>query len=552
MRTADIPEKYRDMFMNILDGGSAAHILWICGEEKTISLGKPLLPDGVTEPLDYIRENDLLSETSKDTFNVFAAHVEEGILSGIGREYVSTDVEIKFPGDDTYTLSHCFALFRFDENKHVDAVFMSVRPFNNLQSFHRKVVTDFTSDKAPALLGKRCRDVYDEHPDEEIAYIQFDIERFKLINEKYGVEIGDELLKFINDSLSVICGDKIPFCRLTADVFMIVMAFREKEEVTNFIRRVESMIIGYKGLDYHLVFGVAVVEDRSLHTRRCGDNASLARQEMHGNALENIGWYNGTLKNELKKMQSIEEDMNKALLKNEFLMYLQPKFSISSNRIIGAEALARWKHTKKGMISPADFIPVFEKNGFILKLDRLMWEKACMQIRDWLDRGIDAVPISVNISREYVKSFDVVSYMLELVNKYDIPIELLELEITESMDALGIDEVVAKMKKAGFTMLMDDFGSGYSSLNMLKTTQFDVLKIDRLFLNEFMGSDRGRKIISHTISMSQDIGIGIIAEGVETREQACFLEKCGCDMAQGFYYSKPIPVDEFEKRLLGE
>lgn len=552
MRTADIPEKYRDMFMNILDGSSAAHILWICGEEKTVSLGKPLLPDNVSEPLDYIRENDLLSETSKDTFNVFAAHVEEGILSGIGREYVSTDVEIKFPGDDTYTLSHCFALFRFDENKRVDAVFISVRPFNNLQSFHRKVVTDFTSDKAPALLGKRCRDVYDEHPDEEIAYIQFDIERFKLINEKYGVEIGDELLKFINDSLSVICGDKIPFCRLTADVFMIVMAFREKEEVTNFIRRVESMIIGYKGLDYHLVFGVAVVEDRTLHTRRCGDNASLARQEMHGNALENIGWYNGTLKNELKKMQSIEEDMNKALLKNEFLMYLQPKFSISSNRIIGAEALARWNHTKKGMISPADFIPVFEKNGFILKLDRLMWEKACMQIRDWLDRGIEAVPISVNISREYVKSFDVVSYMLELVKKYDIPIELLELEITESMDALGIDEVVAKMKKAGFTMLMDDFGSGYSSLNMLKTTQFDVLKIDRLFLNEFMGSDRGRKIISHTISMSQDIGIGIIAEGVETREQACFLEKCGCDMAQGFYYSKPIPVDEFEKRLLAE
>ncbi len=552
MRTADIPEKYRDMFMNILDGSSAAHILWICGEEKTISLGKPLLPDGVTEPLDYIRENDFLSETSKDTFNVFAAHVEEGILSGIGREYVSTDVEIKFPGEDTYTLSHCFALFRFDENKRVDAVFISVRPFNNLQSFHRKVVTDFTSDKAPALLGKRCRDVYDEHPDEEIAYIQFDIERFKLINEKYGVEIGDELLKFINDSLSVICGDKIPFCRLTADVFMMVMAFREKEEVTNFIRRVESMIIGYKGLDYHLVFGVAVVEDRSLHTRRCGDNASLARQEMHGNALENIGWYSGTLKNELKKMQSIEEDMNKALLKNEFLMYLQPKFSISSNRIIGAEALARWNHTKKGMISPADFIPVFEKNGFILKLDRLMWEKACMQIRDWLDRGIEAVPISVNISREYVKSFDVVSFMLELVKKYDIPIELLELEITESMDALGIDEVVAKMKKAGFTMLMDDFGSGYSSLNMLKTTQFDVLKIDRLFLNEFMGSDRGRKIISHTISMSQDIGIGIIAEGVETREQACFLEKCGCDMAQGFYYSKPIPVDEFEKRLLGE
>ena len=159
------------------------------------------------------------------------------------------------------------------------------------------------------------------------------------------------------------------------------------------------------------------------------------------------------------------------------------------------------------------------------------------------------MPISVNISREYIRSFDVVGFLLGLVKKYDIPIKLLELEITETTDAQGVSDIVEKMKSAGFTMLMDDFGSGYSSLNMLKTTQFDVLKIDREFLSRFMESGRGRKIISHTISMSQDIGLDIIAEGVETREQAQFLHECGCDAAQGFYYSRPISQEEFDKLL---
>lgn len=550
MTASEVPEKYRDMFVNVLDGTYASHILWMCKEGKTVSIGKNFLPENVSEPLDYIRENEYLSDTSKDTFNVFAAHVEEAILSGTDRDYYSTDVELKFPGEFGFTLCHCFALFYYGDDKHADAVFLSIRPFKSTQVFNRNIVSQFTSDKDPELLSRRLKGLYDEHPDEDIAYIQFDIERFKLINEKYGVDIGDEILKFINDSLGIICGDKIPFCRLTADVFMVVVPFKEKDELVSFIRRIESMIVGYKGLEYRIIFGVSIVEDRSMHTRRIGDYASLARKEIHGNALENIGWYNGALKEELEKMQSIENDMHKALVKNEFLMYLQPKYSISTNRIIGAEALARWKHTKKGMISPADFIPVFEKNGFILKLDRLIWEKACIQIREWLDKGIEAVPISVNISREYIKSFDVVGYISGLIKKYNIPIKLLELEITESVDSFGVDEIVGNMKQAGFTMLMDDFGSGYSSLNMLKTTQFDVLKIDRGFLNEFMGSDRGRKIISHTISMSHDIGIDIIAEGVETLEQANFLEKCGCDMAQGFYYSRPIPADEFSQRLI--
>lgn len=550
MQANDLPEKYRDILAQFVENDDTAHILWLCDKGITISLGKRFLPDNVYDPLDYIRENGFITEASKDAFNVFTAHIEEGIFSKTDRNEVSADVEMRFSPDEEPILCHIFALLLRDENGRITAVHINIRAFSAREVFDRQVLSVFTSDKAPQIFGKRCRNMIDKHPDENIAFIQFDIERFKLINEKYGVETGDDLLKFINDSLEIICGEGVPYCRLTADVFMIVTTFVVEDDLLTFIHRIESMILGYKGMKYRLIFGVAIVEDRTLHSRRHGDNAAIARQNIHGNALNNIGWYNGKMKNDLRKTQTIEDDMQKALLNDEFVMFLQPKYSISSNRIIGAEALARWNHPQKGMIPPVEFIPVFEKNGFILKLDQFIWESALKKIRDLLDKGIAAVPISVNISREYIQSFDVVTYISDLVKKYDVPIKLLELEITESVDAHGVDGVVAKMKETGFTMLMDDFGSGYSSLNMLKTTQFDVLKIDREFLTEFMDSDRGRKIISHTISMSRDIGLDIIAEGVETLDQARFLEKCGCDSAQGFYFSKPISASEFEKRLI--
>ncbi|MCH5204316.1 MAG: EAL domain-containing protein [Oscillospiraceae bacterium] len=547
----NVPKEYLDVLVDIIKNDEAAHILWLCGEEKSFSLGKKrLVPDGVRDPLDYMSENGIIADESMEAFNVLAAHIEEGIISGTDRNSVFADVKMKMSPEEDFAWCYISALFLLDENSRVGAVYLRVRRFSPLQEFRKNLLLELTTDHAPNLINLRCRTMFEEHPDENIAFIQFDIERFKLINEIHGADIGDEILTFIRDSLSVICGDKIMFVHLAADVFMVVSTFETEDDIVAFIRRIESMIVGYKGLDYRLVFGVSVVEDKTIHPRRMIDYSALARKKAHGNALNNIGWYNGALKSELEKRHSIEDDMHKAFVKNEFLMYLQPKYCISSNRIIGAEALTRWNHTKKGMIPPSDFIPVFEANGFILKLDQFMWERACKQIRDWLDRGIKAVPISVNISRQYVHSFNVIKYISCLVKKYDIPIHLLELEITESVDSFGVDEIVSQMKDAGFKMLMDDFGSGYSSLNMLKKTQFDVLKIDREFFAEFMESDRGRKIISHTISMSQDIGIDIMAEGVETSEQARFLEKCGCDIAQGFFYSKPIPAEEFEKLLI--
>lgn len=525
------------------------HFYQSVGDNAAVQISGELLPEGITEPLDFLRESGLIEPQSQPVFDVFCAKIESGIISGADANSASTDISIRLPNGGDYVTCHLYALFLRDENGKITDIHYNLRPYSQMERFNRSVLTYFTSDKNPKLYSKRCKDLIEANPDKNIAFIQFDVERFKLINEDYGVEVGDELLQFFNDSLAIVCSEKQPFCRLTADVFMIVTCFEDKDELVEFIRRIESMLCGYHDMEYRLVFGVAVVDDRTCHTRRHGDNAGIARQLIKGNALENIGFYSGDMKSDLQKTQSIEDDMHKALLNREFVMYLQPKYSIKTGRIIGAEALARWIHPTKGMISPADFIPVFEKNGFILKLDTFIWEEACKSIRGWIDAGIEPVPVSVNVSREYIQTFDVIEKITRLLKKYDIPVRLLELEITESVDGTGVEDVVKKMKDAGFTMLMDDFGSGYSSLNMLKTTQFDVLKIDRSFLSEFMESDRGRKIIEHTISMSLDIGLDIIAEGVETIEQAKFLSGCGCDAAQGFYYSKPLPAPEFDKRL---
>lgn len=547
-----ISEKDKQLFIDMLDRDKRSlHFLLDCTAGTISTVGSTLFDNISGDPLDFLRESGLIDEQSMPQFNVFSSRLEEGVISGIDCNSLSVDIMMKFSPDEQASLCGFFAHFLRDDGGKILAVHGTIRPYTQKEIVNKKILVSFSSDRAPQIYGQEVTDMMARHPNEEIAFIQFDVERFKLINENYGVERGDELLEFLTDTLGLICNEEQPYCRLTADVFMIVTTFDSDQHLLEFIHRLESLLSGFKDMDYRLIFGVAIAEDRTLHTRRHGDNAGIARQSVKGSALNNIGFFNGRMKNELQKKQIIEEDMKNALLDNEFIMYLQPKYCISSGRIIGAEALARWIHPEKGMISPADFVPVFEENGFILKLDQIIWESACRKIRDWIDKGIEPVPVSVNISREYIHSFDIVGFLLGLVKKYDIPIKLLELEITETTDAQGgVSDVVKKMKDAGFTMLMDDFGSGYSSLNMLKTTPFDVLKIDRGFLSEFMESGRGRKIISHTISMSQDIGLDIIAEGVETKEQAQFLHDCGCDSAQGFYYSKPVTQEEFDELLL--
>lgn len=533
--------------------GDTIHFLWDCEAKTTDTLGgRVAFPAGTEDPFAYMQHLGLIDPQFEAYYSIYCSKLDEAVWNGIQDSTLSADVRMRFSENDEFRFCHIYSNLLKDDSGRVTDIHVNIRPFSHKEEFDREVLSYFTSDKNPAIFSRKALETLQNGEEGKVAFIQFDVERFKLINDTYGSKVGDDILQFFTDTLNVLCSEKQPHCRLTADVFMIVTPFEERDDIYGFIRMLESRLCYYKGLDYRLIFGVCIANDKSKPTRTYGDSATMARQSIKGKAMENIAFYDDSMMVKLHKKQNVEEDMHKAVVNGEFIMYLQPKYCISTKKIIGAEALARWIHPERGMVSPAEFIPVFERNGFIIKLDRIIWEAACRRIKQWLDSGRKPVPISVNISREYLSSYDIVDIISNLVKKYNIPKELLELEITESIETDNVRDIVKKFKDGGFTMLMDDFGSGYSSLNMLKTTQFDVLKIDRGFFSEFMESDRGRKIISHTISMSQDIGLDIIAEGVETNEQADFLSNCGCDAAQGFLYSRPVPADEFDKMLLAQ
>ena len=249
-----------------------------------------------------------------------------------------------------------------------------------------------------------------------------------------------------------------------------------------------------------------------------------------------------------------ENKMEQALQNKEFIVHYQPKYDLNTEKVAGAEALVRW-NSDKGLIMPGEFIDLFERNGFVLKLDLYVFEVVCADIRKWLDEGRKVLPIAVNVSRLHLLDTDFVSEYGALISKYRVPPELLELELTENMPMASEDflvEVFNNIARLGVSLAIDDFGSGYSSLNILHTMPFDTLKIDQMFFQNKTGSERGRRIIETVVLMAQKLGITVVAEGVETKEQVAFLKAIGCNMVQGFYFAKPMPSYEFEHLLSWE
>lgn len=279
--------------------------------------------------------------------------------------------------------------------------------------------------------------------------------------------------------------------------------------------------------------------------RQMEDRAAMARRAAKNNILTNILFYKEQFKETLYNRKFIEENMETAIAENQFQMYLQPKYSISQNKIIGAEALVRWYHPRRGMIYPDQFIPVIEENGFIKKVDYYIWERACHFIKKCQDAGINACPVSVNVSRVHLRDNECIHVLSGLIAQSGIARNLLELEITETADSQQVSKKAFQLKEEGFTLLMDDFGSGYSSLNILLETPFDVIKLDRKFMENMMVSDKGKLILEQVVSMSDKLELGLLAEGVESKAQIDLLQSIGCDQVQGYYYAKPMPEDEF-------
>ncbi len=392
------------------------------------------------------------------------------------------------------------------------------------------------------------RKLLDEYPDEKMAFVRMDIDRFQLINAFYGTKAGDEVLKYVAESVKNYV-EKISMAtygRMEADVFAICLTYDDLKDGLDYVYAIRNHFKKYP-LEFDIVpaFGIYVLEDKSLPIEIMLDRAKLAAKTIKGQYLNNYAFYTDDIGLALEEEQQIVNEMANALENEQFTVYFQPKYNVKSRQPVGAEALVRWEHPEMGMISPGKFIPIFEKNGFITKLDYFVWNRVCFMLRGWLDEGEKPNPVSVNVSRVNLFNPNIVRIICDLVDSYEIPRELLQLELTESAyadAALAMKDKVQKLREEGFQVLMDDFGSGYSSLNVLKDIEVDVLKIDMRFFELSEVDGRGENIVASVVRMAKWLDIPTIAEGVEKEEQVEFLKNIGCEYVQGYYFAKPMPA----------
>lgn len=403
---------------------------------------------------------------------------------------------------------------------------------------------------------KKCVEMIYLNKEVKHAVISVDIDRFRMINERFGIDAGNKCLEYMGRIIRLSLPWNGAAARYQGDVFSVLLPYEKDQDILKYMDTLNNQFEFEEAAKCGstLSFGVYKITDTEIPVRLMCDRARLAKKEIKGNALRNYAVYDDMIRLQMREQAEIESEMQAALDHHEFVMYLQPKYDLKTETICGAEALVRWKHPTRGLRMPGDFLPLFENNGFVKKLDEYMWESAARYLSELQSRGI-FLPISVNISRLHINNTSLTEVLMGLVEKYGILPQTLELEITENLfmeDVSELYETMIKLKKAGFIIEMDDFGSGYSSLNMLRSAPVDVIKIDRFFLDEIMSTKRGRIIVENSIVMSKQLGMIVVAEGVETREQLEFLQASGCDIAQGYYYSKPITVAEFEKLLPSE
>lgn len=400
---------------------------------------------------------------------------------------------------------------------------------------------------------RKTADFLRQNPNGTYNMVQFDIERFKVINELYGNFMGDRILLLIAEGLQKCLKDKGTYGRLEADHFAVCLP-AGTEELQYVREQMDKSLASVKiEQKINLYYGVYTVEDRDMSVDLMCDRANLALRTVKGNSNRSYAVYNDELHQVVLSEQQLTNSMEEALLQRQFEVYYQPVVDLKTGEVVSAEALVRWNHPEKGMVSPGFFIPFFEHNGFIIKLDAYIREEVCRNIMELGRRGLNCVPVSVNVSRLEFYDPNLCRSIIDLTERYRLEPGMMRLEITESAYTDNPQQLLAAMKELqnyGFQVLMDDFGSGYSSLNMLKDVPVDILKMDMKFLENQGISGRGPEILASLVRMAKKLGMHTIAEGIETKEQGDFLRSVGCEYGQGYYYARPMPADAFTNLLM--
>lgn len=400
---------------------------------------------------------------------------------------------------------------------------------------------------------EKVQEILKAAPNEKYLMICSDIDNFKLINDLFGRSTGNNFLIKIAETIKKYAEPEQIFARLESDRFAFFTKKSDFDE-KSFIKNTEEISSISSDLHYPVNFHVGIyeVEDVSMSVSLMCDRAFMALKTIKGNLQTKIAYYNSKLRSAIIHESQLVGEFPSALENNQFQMYLQPQVKNDGN-VYGAEALVHWNHAENSVMNPNDFIPIFENKGLITNLDQFIWECAAKKLKEWKDNGIENMYISVNISPKDFLYIDVYQTFIDLIKKYDINPKNLKLEITESAILMNLEAqlvLINKLRAFGFQIEMDDFGSGYSSLNMLKDIPFDVLKIDMAFLQATKNQERSIQILHSIIKLSKRLNMPVITEGVETKEQVDFLKDMGTDYYQGFYFARPMPVKDFESKYI--
>ncbi len=394
-------------------------------------------------------------------------------------------------------------------------------------------------------------------PKSTYAFVSLNIQNFKMINDTYGSQEGNKTLKYIYQKLSADLNEYEELVtRCTADTFYMLLRYisrtQIKDRIKQYIKEINSFNLQLETPYYlTLVTGVYIIDNYSVDMITIQDRATVARKSAQNDSYDFCIFYDKLKHNQMLQENDLNNMMKKSIENHDFKMYLQPKVSLKDRKVSGAEALVRWMHPVRGLIFPNAFIPIFERNDSICQLDLYMFEEVCRILEKWISEGKEVFPISVNISRQHLKHKNFLDKFKKIHQRYQIPANLIEMELTESIlfqgdEITNAKQVVDDIHKMGFLCSLDDFGSGYSSLGILKNLHVDALKLDRCFFVGKEQEERGLHVVESVINLTKKLNVQSIAEGIDDYSQLKYLQEIQCDIVQGYIFSKPMTVYDFE------
>lgn len=528
---------------NIVEAGNGQEALGILGAQHVdivmLDLVMPIM--GGMELLEIVHKTDTLCNipvivtTSQGAVNSEVQAMERGAADFITKPYNPTIVRCRVHN----VMARMENEWRKMEEAVKDSQLIEMR-----RNIELDTLTGIYNHEAFQL---RASNLIQENRDVSYALVYFNISCFKVINELFNRETGDMILRTAAAYLKTIVNKRGLAGRLAADHFAICIP-KDMLDIDLVLQGMDGVMRSlaiYRNLVFYA--GIYNVDNIYLSVTQMLDRANMALNTVKGQYKERYAIYDEQLRTSMIEEQMIVREMELALESRQFSIYLQPIYNADTRKTIAAEALVRWVHPDQGLLSPAKFMKIFEKNGFITRLDRYVWEEACRFLSSQRERGLPVVPISINMSRLNLYDNSFIEVLLGLVRKYDLQPDMLNIEITETAYVENPQQLIKTLKRLqgyGFRVIMDDFGSGYSSLNMLKKLPVNILKIDRDFVQEMEHSQRTAIILKSIVQMANWLDIDIVVEGVETESQVKMLQDLGCKYIQGYYFCKPISTAE--------